>query len=233
MNLFSATGVLTAGLLFSGMISAADLDSNQQQLGYIIGVDIGSSLKEQGTQVDLEAVFAGIRDAYEGRGLAISNETATQVREAFIAERTAAVEAQRLDIAEGNLRAGETFLANNARQADVTVTGSGLQYKVVTMGRGQRPVATDSVKVHYRGTLLDGSEFDSTYERDEPLVFKLDRVIPGWSEGLQLMPVGSKFILYVPPSLAYGEGEAGPIPPNSTLTFEVELLAIELPETDG
>ncbi len=107
---------------------------------------------------------------------------------------------------------------------------SGLQYKVETMGTGAKPVATDTVKVHYRGTLLDGTEFDSSYARNEPISFGLNRVIAGWTEGVQLMPVGSKFTFYIAPDLAYGEGGGGPIPPNSTLIFEVELLDIEAPE---
>jgi FKBP-type peptidyl-prolyl cis-trans isomerase FkpA len=112
----------------------------------------------------------------------------------------------------------------------VQTTASGLQYKVETMGTGPKPVATDTVKVHYRGTLLDGTEFDSSYARNEPISFGLNRVIAGWTEGVQLMPVGSKFMFYIAPDLAYGEGGGGPIPPNSTLVFEVELLDIETAE---
>ena len=107
------------------------------------------------------------------------------------------------------------------------VTDSGLQYKVVTMGDGARPATTDRVTVHYRGTLLNGEEFDSSYSRNQPMTFQLDQVIPGWTEGLQLMPVGSKFMFYIPPNLAYGANGGGPIGPNATLVFEVELLGIE------
>jgi FKBP-type peptidyl-prolyl cis-trans isomerase FklB len=169
MNFSTTLGFLVSGVLLAGNAFTADLDSHAQKLGYIIGTDVGLSLKDQNTQVDLEALFAGIRDAYEGRGLAISDETANQVREAYIAERSAEVESQRLAISENNQKAGEAFLAQNARQKAVSVTASGLQYKVVRMGTGNRPAASDTVRVHYRGRLLDGSEFDSSYERSEPL----------------------------------------------------------------
>ncbi len=119
------------------------------------------------------------------------------------------------------------FLAANKLKEGVQTTASGLQYKVLTMGEGAKPAATDTVEVHYRGTLLDGTEFDSSYARNEPISFALNRVIAGWTEGVQLMPIGSKFVFYIAPDLAYGEAGGGPIPPNSTLVFEVELLDIE------
>ena len=122
---------------------------------------------------------------------------------------------------------GEKYLAENAKKEGVTVTDSGLQYEVMTEGDGEKPVATDMVKVHYKGTLLDGSEFDSSYSRNEPASFRLNQVIPGWTEGLQLMNVGSKYKFTIPSELAYGERDLGKIPANSTLVFEVELLEIE------
>lgn len=124
--------------------------------------------------------------------------------------------------------AGEKFLAENAKKEGVITTASGLQYKVLHQGDGPKPKATDSVNVHYRGTLIDGTEFDSSYKRNAPISFPLNRVIPGWTEGVQLMPVGSKYEFYIPYHLAYGErGAGGAIPPFAALIFEVELLAIE------
>lgn len=125
-----------------------------------------------------------------------------------------------------NIEAGEQFLAKNKKQKGVTVTPSGLQYKVITAGTGEKPTATDRVKVHYRGTLLDGTEFDSSYKRNEPTTFGVNQVIKGWTEALQLMPVGSKWELYIPQELAYGSRSTGNIPAYSTLIFEVELLEI-------
>ena len=131
-------------------------------------------------------------------------------------------------MAEKNKSLEENFLAANAKKEGFKSTASGLQYKVITEGKGARPKATDAVKVHYRGTLMDGREFDSSYKRGEAAIFPLNRVIPGWSEGVQLMTVGSKYILVMPSKIAYGERGAGEvIPPNSPLVFEVELLSIE------
>lgn len=124
--------------------------------------------------------------------------------------------------------AGKIFLEANGKKADVVTTASGLQYKVIESGNGPRPKATDTVNVHYKGTFLDGKTFDSSYDRGEPISFPLNRVIAGWTEGVQLMPVGAKYEFYIPPNLAYGErGAGGAIPPNSTLIFVVELLGIE------
>jgi FKBP-type peptidyl-prolyl cis-trans isomerase len=126
-----------------------------------------------------------------------------------------------------NAAEGDKFLLENRVKEGVQVTDSGLQYKVVVMGEGAKPASTDKVTVHYRGTLLNGEEFDSSYSRNQPTSFQLDQVIPGWTEGVQLMPVGSKFMFFIPPNLAYGPQGGGPIGPNSTLIFEVELLSID------
>ena len=130
-------------------------------------------------------------------------------------------------MAATNAAEGDKFLLENRGKEGVQVTDSGLQYKVIEMGDGPKPAASDKVTVHYRGSLLNGTEFDSSYARNQPMTFQLDQVIPGWTEGVQLMPVGSKFMFYIPPNLAYGAGGSGPIGPNSTLVFEVELLGIE------
>jgi FKBP-type peptidyl-prolyl cis-trans isomerase len=154
-------------------------------------------------------------------------EEAATVREEFISKRRAEAEAERQTQGAANAAEGDKFLLENRVKEGVQVTESGLQYKVIQMGDGAKPAATDRVTVHYRGTLLNGEEFDSSYSRNQPMTFQLDQVIPGWTEGVQLMPVGSKFMFYVPPDLAYGPNGGGPIGPNATLIFEVELLGIE------
>ena len=227
MNRFFKPAMLAAALAFSASALATELETEAQQLGYIIGMDIGASLKTQGTDIDLEALFDAIRATYEGTELAMTPEEAATIRESFIAKRRAEAEQQRSSQAAANAAAGDQFLLENRSKEGVIVTDSGLQYKVVEMGEGPRPEASDTVTVHYRGTLLSGEEFDSSYSRGEPATFQLDKVIPGWTEGLQLMPVGSKFIFYIPSDLAYGPNGGGPIGPNATLVFEVELQDIQ------
>ena len=223
-------GLILAVLFFTMNTWATDLDTDEKKLGYIIGMDIGKSLREQGTAVDLDSLITAIRATYNGEALAMTPEEAAQVRQEYIEKRQAEQRAEAAALGANNLEEGKKFLAENAKKEGVQTTASGLQYKVETMGTGPKPVATDTVKVHYRGSLLDGTEFDSSYARNEPISFGLNRVIAGWTEGVQLMPVGSKFMFYIAPDLAYGEGGGGPIPPNSTLIFEVELLDIEKPE---
>jgi FKBP-type peptidyl-prolyl cis-trans isomerase len=217
-------------LIFTTNTWAIELDTEQKKLGYIIGMDIGKSLRDQGTDVDLNSLIAAIRATYNNQELAMTVEEAGQVRKEYIEKMQAEKQAEAAAAGQTNLVAGQKFLAENATKEGVQTTASGLQYKVVTMGTGAKPAATNTVKVHYRGTLLDGTEFDSSYARNEPISFALNRVIPGWTEGVQLMPIGSKFMFYIAPDLAYGEGGGGPIPPNSTLVFEVELLDIEASE---
>ena len=230
MNILKRGGLVLAVLILTMNTWATELDTEEKKLGYIIGMDIGKSLRDQGTTVDLDSMVEAIRATYNGKELAMTAEEAGQVRKEYIERRQAEQKAEAAAIGETNLAAGQKFLAENATKEGVQTTASGLQYKVETMGTGPKPVATDTVKVHYRGTLLDGTEFDSSYARNEPISFGLNRVIAGWTEGVQLMPVGSKFMFYIAPDLAYGEGGGGPIPPNSTLIFEVELLDIEAPE---
>ena len=226
MNSLVRRGLLIAVALTAGNAFAAELDTEEQKLGYIIGMDIGKSLRNEGTVVDLDTLLEAIRTTYEGGTPSMTDEEAQAVREAFVAKRRASAEAEAGAISEKNLAEGEAFLAKNGTEEGVITTDSGLQYKVVTMGEGAKPAASDTVEVHYRGTLLDGTEFDSSYSRNAPISFGLDRVIAGWTEGVQLMPIGSKFMFYIKPELAYGAGGGGPIPPNSTLIFEVELLSI-------
>jgi len=227
MKRFFTLGSLMAAILFTGNALAAELETEAQKLGYIIGMDIGSSLRQQGTDLDLDTLFQAIKATYNDEPLAMTPEEAATIRESFVAKRRAEAEADRASSGAANAAEGDKFLLENSQKDGVQMTDSGLQYEVLEMGDGPRPSATDKVKVHYRGTLLNGEEFDSSYSRGEPISFALNQVIPGWTEGVQLMPVGSKFMFYVPPNLAYGPAGGGPIGPNATLIFQVELLGIE------
>jgi len=223
-------GLILAAVTFSINTWATELNTDEQKLGYIIGMDIGKSLREQGANVDLDSLIDAIRATFNGEDSAMTTEEAAALRQEYVQKMQTAQQAEAAATGQENLAIGQKFLAENKLKEGVQTTASGLQYKVLTMGEGAKPAATDTVKVHYRGTLLDGTEFDSSYARNEPISFGLNRVIAGWTEGVQLMPTGSKFEFYINPELAYGEGGGGPIPPNSTLIFEVELLDIESPE---
>jgi len=227
MNNLKRGSLILVAITFSISAWATDLKTDEQKLGYIIGMDIGKSLRDQDTVVDLDSLSEAIRASYKGEELKLTLEEAGEIRKAYIEKKQAEQEAATAAAGEINLIEGQKFLAENKSKEGVQTTESGLQYKVITMGTGAKPAATNTVKVHYRGTLLDGTEFDSSYARNEPISFGLNRVIAGWTEGVQLMPVGSKFIFYIAPDLAYGASGGGPIPPNSTLVFEVELLDIE------
>ncbi len=229
MNSIKRCGLMMAIVTLSINAWATELETEEQKLGYIIGMDIGKSLKQQGTIVDLGALIDAITATYKGEELAMTDEEAAAIRQVYVEQRQTAAHAETAAAGQENLVAGQQFLAENKSKEGVQTTESGLQYKVLTMGEGAKPAATDTVKVHYSGKLLDGTEFDSSYARNEPISFALNRVIAGWTEGMQLMPIGSKFEFYIAPELAYGEGGGGPIPPNSTLIFEVELLDIESP----
>jgi FKBP-type peptidyl-prolyl cis-trans isomerase len=227
MKRFLTFGSLLATALLSGSALAAELETEAQKLGYIIGMDIGQSLKQQGAEIDLTTLFEAIQDTYNDEELAMTPEEAANLREAYIASRRAEAEKGRQQAAGANAAEGDQFLLENRLKEGVVVTESGLQYQVVELGSGAKPQATDRVRVHYRGTLLNGEEFDSSYARGEPITFALDQVIPGWTEGVQLMPVGSKYKFFIPSNLAYGPAGGGPIGPNATLIFDVELLGIE------
>jgi len=227
MNILIRGGLVLVAITFSINTWATELNTDEQKLGYIIGMDIGKSLREQGTTVDLDALIDAISATYKGEDLAMTTDEAAAIRKEYVEKRQAAQHAESAATGANNLAEGQKFLVENKGKDGVKTTESGLQYKVLTMGDGAKPAATDTVKVHYSGKLLDGTEFDSSYARNEPISFALNRVIAGWTEGVQLMPVGSKFVFYIAPELGYGEGGGGPIPPNSTLVFEVELLDIE------
>jgi len=224
------TVALGAGLCAS-LLAAEEpttLKTDKDKTSYSIGMDIGRSLKAQGLDLNPEVLAAGLRDMLTGRKTVLTEEQAQEVLITFKKDLVSKREATRKEAAEKNAKEGAAFLAENKKKDGVKVTASGLQYKIITAGKGKTPKATDAVKAHYRGTLIDGTEFDSSYKRNEPATFPVDGVIPGWTEALQLMPVGSKWQLFIPGHLAYGEGGAGPtIGPNATLVFDVELLSIE------
>lgn len=206
---------------------AADLSSEESKLAYTIGMDIGNSLKQQNMEMNLDALFEGLRDVYEERETQMTVEEATAVRQEYIQRRQSEAAAELTVQSSRNVEEGQAFMAKNLEEDGVQQTESGLQYKIVEQGTGAKPAATDRVTVHYRGTLLNGNEFDSSYSRNQPATFPLNGVIPGWTEGLQLLNEGGKMMLYIPPNLAYGERGSGAIGPNSTLIFEVELISIE------
>ena len=184
-------------------------------------------------EIDIDALKAGLDDAFEGRELKLDDVAREEIKNSA-AERIQASQAKAVgERAKVAKEAGEKFLAENAKRDGVTETDSGLQYEVLTPAEGDKPSAEDRVTVHYRGTLIDGTEFDSSYSRGEPVTFPLGNVIAGWTEGVQLMSPGAKYKFVIPASLAYGERGAGNrIGPNETLVFEVELLSIEEAEAD-
>lgn len=202
------------------------LDDAKQRISYTIGLNIGKDFKTQDVEIDTAALLAGVRDGIAGTAPRLNEEQmkaeVKTFREGMVAKQEAKQKAQ----AEKNKKEGAEFLAKNAKEAGVKVTQSGLQYKVLKEGTGAIPTKESIVKVHYRGTLLDGSVFDSSYERNEPLTLPVGGVIPGWTEALTMMKEGSKWQLYIPAELGYGEDGAPPvIGPHATLLFEVELLS--------
>ncbi len=205
----------------------AALETDAQKLGYALGMQVGTSLQNFKGDMDIDAFAAGVRDQFEGSASKLAEADANQVRIAYFTKKREAEMAKRKEQGEANAKAGEAFLTENAKKTGVKETDSGLQYIVMREGKGAKPTADDVVTVNYRGTLIDGTEFDSSYARNQPVTFPLKGVIPGWTEALQLMSVGSLYKLYIPSKLAYGENGAGnKIGPNSTLVFEVELLSI-------
>lgn len=213
---------------------AAALDTAEQRIGYSLGASVGRQFRDDGLQLDVDALAQGVRDGFAADTLRLSDEQIGESMQQLQREHSERMQTQQNELAAKNRAASEAFLAENAAEAEVVRTDSGLQYKVLTAGEGPTPTADDTVTVHYRGTLIDGREFDSSYKRGEPATFPVNGVIPGWVEALQLMPVGSKWELVIPSDLAYGPGGAGgKIGPNAVLRFEVELLAIEEQPQDG
>ena len=209
---------------------AGDLTTDAQKFGYAIGVDIGKSLKPVKTEVDIDSLVAGLRETIDEKPPRLADDVREKVKQDITHKLQQKQMEERLGKAKVSKEKGEKFLAENGKRSGVKTTASGLQYEAVTEGTGAAPKTSDRVKVHYKGTLIDGTEFDSSYKRGQPVEFPLANVIPGWTEGLQLMKVGGKSKLYIPSNLAYGERGAGAkIGPNETLIFEVELISIEKP----
>ena len=207
---------------------SAILKTQRDKVSYSMGLDIGRMFKMQGIEVDLELVTRGLKDAYTGSQSLLTDEEMQEVLTTFKKEYIAKQQELAKQQGEKNKREGEIFLETNKKKEGVQTLPSGLQYKVLKAGAGKKPTATDTVTVHYRGTLIDGKEFDSSYPRGKPVTFPVNGVNPGWTEALPLMEEGAKWELFIPSTLAYGERSAGgDIGPNATLIFEVELISIE------
>lgn len=198
--------------------------SEVQKVGYAVGYDMGRNLREVADDIDLKAFEMGIKDAYDKKDASLTEEQMQSVVQAYMTRKQEESQKKLQEKAVANKASGEAFLAENAKKEGVKTTASGLQYKVITEGTGEHPKATDTVMVNYEGKLIDGKVFDSSYERGEPIEFPLNQVIPGWTEGVQLMKPGAKYEFFIPSDLAYGEAGNPDIEPNSVLIFTVELL---------
>ncbi len=207
------------------------LKDQKDKASYSIGYDIGETFKKQKIDLNADAMISGLKEALAGKEAAMSKEEREKTLQAFQKEMMEKQIAASKEAATKNQAEGEKFLAENKKKDGVKTTASGLQYKVIKEGTGASPKETDTVVTNYRGTLIDGTEFDSSYKRNEPASFPVNRVIKGWTEALQLMKPGAKYQLFIPSNLAYGERGAGQlIGPNATLIFDVELLSIKPPE---
>jgi FKBP-type peptidyl-prolyl cis-trans isomerase FklB len=222
---------LCAIVAISGASFAADapeLKSDKEKISYSIGMDIGGNLRRGAVEIDPDALAKGLKDSYGGGTTLLTEDQARQAIEEFQKTLRAKKAEAMQKLSEKNKVEGEKFLAENAKKEGVKSLPSGLQYKEIVPGKGKSPKATDTVTVHYKGTLIDGTEFDSSHKRGEPATFPVSGVIAGWTEALQLMKEGAKWQLFIPPNLAYGERGAGrDIGPNATLIFEVELISVK------
>jgi FKBP-type peptidyl-prolyl cis-trans isomerase len=207
--------------------AAPTVKVDKNSISTMVGMDVGRGLTQIKDDIDIKVVEQALEATIKGEKTSLTAEEALQVRQEFMKTLQAKRVAEQKAASDKNKKEGEAFLAANKSKSGVKTTASGLQYMVEKEGTGAKPKATDTVKVNYLGTKIDGTKFDSSYDRGQPATFPLNGVIKGWSEGLQLMPVGSKYKLFVPSDLAYGENGPGQIGPNATLIFEVELLDIE------
>ncbi len=209
---------------------ASKLETEKQKVSYAIGSQLGAQLKRDELDLDLKIFTQAIEDAMQGKPSMMEPAEMMQTMQEFQKRKQAEMQEKRQGLAKENKEQGDKFLADNAKKEGIVTTTTGLQYKVLTEGHGPKPAKEATVEVHYRGTLINGEEFDSSYKRGQPATFPINRVIPGWTEALQLMPEGSKWQLFIPASLAYGPGGTGKIGPNATLLFEVELLRAAVAE---
>lgn len=203
--------------------------SEKEKISYSIGMDIGNNMKKQSIDIDPDTLAKGLKDSFSGGKTLLTEEEARETLNAFRNQMMAKQQEQVKAAGEKNKKEGEAFLAANKKKEGVKTTPSGLQYKIVKDGTGKTPKATDTVTVNYRGKLIDGTEFDSSYKRGQPATFPVNGVIKGWTEALQMMKEGAQWELFIPSDLAYGERGApgGSIGPNSVLIFDVELISIK------
>jgi FKBP-type peptidyl-prolyl cis-trans isomerase FklB len=229
-QLLSSSIIVMMGLSITACFEekkvAPKLETEDAKAAYSIGYMTAKSMSNAVTTLDIDSYTAGFKDAYTKKDGALKEDEMKTVLMAFQERMKKEAEEKQKKALTENVTKGATYLAENAKKAGVKVTASGLQYEVITEGKGAKPKATDTVKVHYEGKLLDGTVFDSSIKRKEPVSFPLNQVIAGWTEGVQLMSVGSKYKFTIPSNLAYGEQGSGPITPNSVLVFEVELIEI-------
>lgn len=212
-----------AGVVMSAQAAEAPLTTDQQKFSYTVGVQIGESLKKDAKEFDVDVVARAIKDVLGGKKLQLSQEDMQKVMDNFQQK----MKTKQAAAGEQNEKAGAEYLAANKKKEGVIETASGLQYKVITAGKGDKAKASDTVVVHYRGTHINGTEFDSSYARKEPTTFGVGQVIPGWQEALQLMNPGTKLQVAIPAKIAYGPRGTGPIGANETLLFDMELLEIK------
>ncbi|MBS0358229.1 MAG: FKBP-type peptidyl-prolyl cis-trans isomerase [Proteobacteria bacterium] len=214
--------------------SSEKLTTEKQKLSYTIGVDLGSNLRKQGVDVDPQVLFKGLQDAMSDSPLMMNQETMETTLQNLQKQLFAKHASEFKQVAEKNKTEGAQFLSKNKTQPGVVTLANGLQYKVLTEGKGKKPQANDSVTVEYTGRLLNGEVFDSTEQKGTPVTFRLNEVIPGWTQALQLMPEGSTWEVYVPSDLAYGaRGVGGPIGPNQTLVFKIHLISSQAAKATG
>ena len=210
-------------------IDAKFKGDKKAEYSYMVGMDVGRGLGSIKDDIDMNVVIQALQASIKGDKTTMTEAESLSVRQEFMQKLQAKQAAKTKEDAEKNQKEGDDFLAKNKSKSGVKVTASGLQYEVVKAGNGPKPKVTDSVKVDYTGTKIDGTKFDSSVDRGQPATFPLNGVIPGWTEGMQLMPVGSEYRFYIPAKLAYGERGPGAIGPNATLIFDVKLISIEAP----